>query len=60
MTEKLLTIVSIIGGTLLTYTAGYDIYCGYGSPLALGAYTIGVLALAAGVRSIVKSMEYKK
>lgn len=59
MTEKLLTIASLIGGTLLLFTAGRDIFYGYGSPLALGAYTVGVLLVSAGVRSIIKGMEYR-
>lgn len=52
--EKGLTLIFIIAGTLLTYMAGHDIY--YDSGIAsVVAYTVGVLALGAGVRSIVRS-----
>lgn len=54
MIEKSLTLMCVVAGTLLTYMAGHDIY--YDSGIAsLVAYTVGVLALGAGVRSIVRS-----
>ena len=54
MIEKSLTLLCVIVGTLLTYMAGHDIYY-HSGVAALVAYTIGVLALGAGVRSIVRS-----
>ena len=60
MIEKLLTLGFISGGTLLTYLAGSDIYYGYGSPIGLAAYTVGVLTLTTGVRSLIKGMEYRR
>ena len=53
MIEKALTLISITTGTLLTYLAGHDIYWDSGV-VTLVAYTIGVLALGAGVRSIIR------
>ena len=53
MIEKALTLLCVIVGTLLTYMAGHDIYWDSGVA-SLVAYTIGVLALGAGVRSIVR------
>lgn len=53
MIEKGLTLICVVAGTLLTYMAGHDIY--YDSGIAsLVAYTVGVLALGAGIRSIIK------
>ena len=53
MIEKALTLSCVVAGTLLTYMAGRDIYWDSGA-VTLVAYTIGVLALGAGIRSIVK------
>jgi hypothetical protein len=53
MLERALTLMCIVAGTLLTYMAGHDIYWDSGVA-TLVAYTIGVLALGAGIRSIVK------
>lgn len=53
MIEKALTLIAVVGGTLLTYMAGSDIYYS-APPVALIAYTVGVLVLGAGIRSIVK------
>jgi len=53
MIEKALTLMCVVAGTLLTYMAGHDIYWDSGA-VTLVAYTIGVLALGAGIRSIVK------
>ena len=53
MLEKGLTIICIVSGTLLTYMAGHDIYWDSGIA-SLVAYTVGVLALGAGVRSIIR------
>lgn len=54
MIEKALTLMCVVAGTLLTYMAGHDIYWDSGVA-SLVAYTVGVLALGAGVRSIVRS-----
>ncbi len=53
MIEKALTLMCVVAGTLLTYMAGHDIYWDSGA-VTLVAYTIGVLALGAGIRSIIK------
>ena len=53
MIEKALTLLCVVAGTLLTYMAGHDIYWDSGA-VTLVAYTIGVLALGAGVRSIIR------
>lgn len=58
MIEKVTTLIALTGGTLLTYMAGSDIYYS-AAPVALIAYTVGVLILAAGVRSLIKRMEYR-
>lgn len=59
MIEKLLTLGSIVSGTLLTYLAGTDIYYGYADGVLLGMYTTGLLLLSTGVRSLIKGMEYR-
>jgi len=53
MIEKALTLLCVVAGTLLTYMAGHDIYWDSGA-VTLVAYTIGVLALGAGIRSIIR------
>ncbi len=53
MIEKALTLMCVVAGTLLTYMAGHDIYWDSGA-VTLVAYTIGVLALGAGIRSIIR------
>lgn len=53
MIEKALTLLCVVAGTLLTYMAGHDIYWDSGV-VTLVAYTIGVLALGAGIRSIIR------
>ena len=58
MAEKVLTLICLCGGTLLTYSIGKDIFY-YLSPLAFIGYTVGILTLSAGIRSLIKSMEYK-
>ena len=53
MTEKLLTIFTIAGGSVMMYLSGSELvyYNGYGMP---AIYTASVLVLGAGIRSVLK------
>jgi len=53
MIEKLLTILTISGGSVMMYLSGAELvyYNGLGMP---AIYTASVLVLGAGIRSIVK------
>ena len=53
MTEKLLTILTIAGGSVMMYLSGVELvyYHGLGMP---AIYTASVLVLGAGIRSVLK------
>lgn len=54
MIEKLLTVFTLTGGSVLTYLAGHDLYWMAGI-VPLVAYTVGVLVVGAGIRAILKA-----
>lgn len=53
MTEKLLTIFTIAFGSIMAYLSGAELvyYNGYAMPII---YTVSVLVLGAGIRSVLK------
>lgn len=53
MTEKLLTILTIAGGSIMAYLSGSELayYSGFGM---LAVYTVSILLLGAGIRSVLK------
>ena len=53
MTEKLLTIFTVAGGSIMAYLSGAELvyYNGYGMP---AIYTASILVLGAGIRAILK------
>ena len=53
MLEKLLTIFTIVGGSIMVYLSGSELvyYSGLGMP---AIYTVSVLVLGAGIRSVLK------
>ena len=53
MTEKLLTIFTIMGGSIMAYLSVSELvyYNCYGMPVI---YTVSILVLGAGIRSVLK------
>ncbi len=51
--EKVLTVICLCAGSILTYLSGHDIYWSAGI-VPLVAYTFGVLLVGAGIRAVLK------
>ena len=51
--KKMMAVVCLMGGSVLTYLAGHDIHWGAGL-VPLVAYTVGVFTIGAGIRGVLK------
>jgi len=53
MLEKLLTIFTIVGGSIMAYLSGAELTY-YSSYAMVAIYTASILILGAGIRSVLK------